>query len=332
MQIKKIWVTWETQRRNQSLSNALGAQLYELDFNNLPSFLRYIKCSACTLVILYREKPQTLFVQNPSLILATLAIAITKISKINVVIDAHNGGIKPLDGKSKFLNSWARFILKNSPTTIVTNEAIRHKIRQYTTDTEILVLPDPLPAIHTPARKMLLKGKFNLLFICTWATDEPYLNVIEAAKLTDRDVFIYITGNHRKIQGLDPSKLPANIVLTGFIPSKEFDHLLYSADAIMDLTTREDCLVCGAYEAISIEKPLILSKTQALQSYFPGMIYTNNQADDIAQCIEAMLSNLNKFNEKAAALKHEITAKWAQQLNEVENKLLNSQIKLKTLN
>ncbi len=318
MPIKIIWITWETQRRNQSLSNALGARLYELDFSNLPSFLRYIKCSAYTLRILYRDKPQTLFVQNPSLILATLAIVITRISKINVVIDAHNGGIKPLDGKSKFLNSWAKFILKNTPTTIVTNEAIRQDIRQYTTGTKILVLPDPLPDIHIPERKPPLKGKFNVLFICTWAADEPYLNVIEAAKLIDKDVFIYITGNHGKIPNLDSSKLPANVVLTGFIPTKEFDHLLYSADVIMDLTTREDCLVCGAYEAVSIEKPLILSKTQALQNYFPGMVYTDNETNDIAKSISIIRSEFQRYNIEAKKLKKELITGWDEKKRTLE--------------
>ncbi len=321
MRIKRIWITWETQRRNQSLSSALGAELHELDFSGLPSFLRYIKCSMCTLRILYREKPETLFVQNPSLILATLAIAISKVSKINVVIDAHNGGIQPLNGKSNFLNGWAKFILKNSPTTIVTNEAIRQEIRRHTMDTEIFVLPDPIPTIHTPTRKTPLKGKFNILFICTWATDEPYLNVIEAAKLIDKDTYIYITGNYKKNQELDFSQLPANVVLTGFIPTKEFDHLLYSVDVTMDLTTREDCLVCGAYEAISVEKPLILSKSQALQSYFPGMVYTDNEIHDIAQCIRVILADLHRYNREAKKLKKELIRAWDEKINALEEKL-----------
>lgn len=318
--MKRVWITWEMQRRNQSLSNALGARLYELDYSNLPSALRYIKCCAQTLHILFREKPHILFVQNPSIILATLAIIVSKATKINIVIDAHNGGIKPLDGKSKFLNSWAKFILKNTPTTIVTNEAIQQEILQYA-DTEIIVLPDPIPAIHTPTKKNLLKGKFNILFICTWATDEPYLNVIEAARLIDKDTYIYITGNHKKSQGLDLSKLPANVVLTGFIPTREFDHLLYSVDVTMDLTTREDCLVCGAYEAISIEKPVILSKTQALQSYFPGMVYTNNQTQDIAQCIRIILADLHRYNREAKKLKKELITTWDEKKNTLEEKL-----------
>ena len=63
-------------------------------------------------------------------------------------------------------------------------------------------------------------------------------------------------------------------------------------DATIDLTTRENCLVCGAYQSIAAGKPMVLSKTRALQTFFPaGAVYTDNSAADIRRCIEKVLAD-----------------------------------------
>jgi len=59
-----------------------------------------------------------------------------------------------------------------------------------------------------------------------------------------------------------------NLTLTAFIDDNAYVTLLYSCDLIVDLTTREDCLVCGAYESVSAEKPLLLSDTTALRVFW----------------------------------------------------------------
>lgn len=316
----RIWITWETQRRNRSMSQALKAELYELDYSELSAYKRYFKSVVRTLLIIKREKPKVLFVQNPSLLLATIALLISKVSCINVVIDAHNGGIKPFDGKSRALNIWAKMILKSSPLTIVTNEVIRQDVIKITAG-KVCVLPDPIPCIVPPQQRDKLKGEFNVLFVCTWASDEPFLEVIEAAGLLGNNICLYITGNHEKHQSLNFSNLPSNVFLTGFVPTIEFDRLLYSVDVVMDLTTREGCLVCGAYEAIAADQPVILSDTKVLQSYFPGMVYTNNEASDIADSIKRMLEDLLHFKNSAKNLKNQLVENWSDTLSSFELEL-----------
>ena len=57
----------------------------------------------------------------------------------------------------------------------------------------------------------------------------------------------------------------------------EYVSMLYSVDATIDLTNRENCLVCGAYESVAAGKPMILSKTQALMEYFnKGAVYVEH--------------------------------------------------------
>lgn len=149
-----------------------------------------------------------------------------------------------------------------------------------------------------------------MLFICTWAGDEPYFEVIKAAEQINNNITIYITGNHKKAPNIEQGNVPKNVQLTGFISNAEFDQLLWDVDIIMDLTTREDCLVCGAYEAIAVEKPLILSNMKALKTHFPNMEYTENTAADIARSIDFATKNASRLATNSKELKTNLTKKW----------------------
>ena len=57
--------------------------------------------------------------------------------------------------------------------------------------------------------------------------------------------------------------------------------------AMMDLTTLEDCLLCGAYEAVAAAKPLVISNTRALADYFGAtVVLTENAPEPIAASIQ----------------------------------------------
>jgi hypothetical protein len=44
--------------------------------------------------------------------------------------------------------------------------------------------------------------------------------------------------------------------------------MMRSVDATIVLSERENCLLCGAYETVASEKPMILSNKEALRNYF----------------------------------------------------------------
>ena len=302
-----LWLTWEIQRRNRSLSSALSTQLVEI-VSNKHRFIRYLTSIYKTLASIKHYKPKILFVQNPSIVLALTAVLYHKLTKLPVVIDAHNSGVFPSNTNQSLLNILAKFILKNTPLTIVTN----NNLAEYVTAAggRATVLPDPLPEIIDNKTRKELKGRFNVLFICSWADDEPYQNVIEAAKLLEEDIYIYITGNSKgKEASFAP--LPENIILTHFLSEADFNSMLFSCDLILDLTTREDCLVCGAYEGLAVNRPMILSETTALRQYFKhSAIYTNNTTQDIASKILFASTQVSQLETQSIDAKEEIIDNW----------------------
>ena len=299
----RVWITWENQRRNRTLSPFLSAKLYEFDIR-APAVLRYPIAISKTLFALAKERPNVIISQNPSLILALLSIIISYIFNKTLIIDAHNAGLYPLEGRYKFLNWVSSKICKWADLTIVSNiELEKHVINL---GGKAISIPDPIPNIKPPNVIPKLKGDFNVLFICSWANDEPFLEVIRASERVDEYTYIYITGHSKGFEKKYGKKLPRNVILTGYVSEEEYSGLLYACDSIMVLTRRENCLLCGAYEGVAVMKPLILSKTKALKKHFrKGSVYTENNNDSIINALNNVRHNFISLANDIADLKEQ---------------------------
>lgn len=111
-------------------------------------------------------------------------------------------------------------------------------------------------------------------------------------KMTDMTVYrgpdergIFIDGNigfghcRLPIIGLASGQQPINKVgirlaerlivrFLGYVPEPKSCGRLAEAQVAVDLTKEENCLVCGAYEAMVLEKPRAVSTTLALRNCF----------------------------------------------------------------
>lgn len=245
--------------------------------------------------------------QNPSLVLSLFVVLLKQSAGFKVCIDAHNAGIFPNEGRSRALGAIARWIQRGADLTIVTNEGLRKHVE--CNGGRAFILQDKIPSI--PLRQEInLKGKFNILFICTFASDEPYGVVFSAFQQISKDVCLYVTGNYRK-RNIYPSSLPDNIILMGFIPEDEYVTMLNSVDATMILTDREDCLVCGGYESLSVGKPMILSETKALIEYFNGSaVYSKNTSDGIKRAVVDLMERKGEIQRAGLKLRDLRTVEW----------------------
>ncbi len=301
--MKSIWITWEIQRRNRSLSRVLGSDLYEFDYHG-PRLSRYLASTKKTIAALRENAYDVFFVQNPSIVLATLAVIWKRFNptKGKLVIDFHNSGMYPKH--FKFMTPW---LMRSADGCIVTSEALASVVSAWGGNP--LVLPDPLPVLSGVERRDL-QG-LSILFICSWAEDEPVEEVVSAAKLLlgqkHLKTHIYITGRPKPARYTNIGELPKNVTLTGFLSADDFDSYLASCDIILDLTTRDDCMVCGAYEGVAAGKPMLLSDNGATAAYFTrGVELTDNSAEDIVDKLLFMASDLTKYQEDIELLRQEI--------------------------
>jgi glycosyltransferase involved in cell wall biosynthesis len=323
---KILWITWEVQRRNRELSKAIGAKLYEFSElhsrSGMKKYIKYIIGPVKTITAVIRDRPSIVICQNPSIVLAFTMVITKIITGLPVIVDAHYGGIIPRSGRYRILTYIANFIQKHATGVIVTNKG--HK--RYVEDNGGcgFILQDKIPNIGK-YKPILLEGKQNILVVCSFGNDEPYEEIFDSCVRLQNNTKVYITGDYTK-KNIDPGTVPENAVLTGFVDDDRFIALLNSVDTIMVLTTHENCLVCGAYEAVAVEKPMILSDTKALREYFyKGAVYADNTAQGIAKAIKEVIENKEKLEKEVKELKEELNEKWEiskqQLLKEIGNEI-----------
>jgi len=313
---EKIWITWEKQRRNKSISSYLDWPMFEIEIKK-NRLLRYIKSLKKTIEIIKDTSPKIVVASNPSIVLASTVIIFKRIFNYKVIIDAHYQGIFPIEGRCKLLNILAKLIQRYSDLTLVTNE--KHKLIVGKNGGEAFILPDKIP-VPPKISAYPVEGRINLAFICTFGRDEPFKEVFQAAEIIPEDIYIYVTGNHDN--KINDKLITKNIMLLGFLSDIRFWSLLSSVDIIMDLTLREDCLVCGAYEGLAMLKPLIISDTHALRTYFNlGCVYVEPYPEMIAKgilkCIETYDQLLYEINDLYVLLERN----WKKRIEEFKEKV-----------
>lgn len=302
MKDSAVWLTWERQRRNASMARVLGVRYCELITNKKGGF-RYLSLISRTLVLLFKNRPQTIFYQNPSIVLSLVVVLykICTIKKVIIVGDYHNAGVYPPKGESL-----TPFLVGNSDLVLVSNDNLVEIVSAM--GGVGVAYPDPLPNIEAVSYSDVLSEN-NVLFVCSWAEDEPINEVLEAAKGLP-DVDILISGRVNFDRYPNARNKTDNVKLLGFLPEQEFDSLLSEVDVVMDLTTRDDCMVCGAYEAVSVGRPLILSDNPVSTSYFDkGVLFTDNSSEDITIQIKKALEGNNNLKMDIEKLKNSLKDK-----------------------
>ena len=271
-----MWITWENQIRNQSLSGRLGAELHVLS-SKRTRLVRYLICMSKSVILIWRRRPSVVFAPNPSIVLTYLLTIIKYMFGYTFVIDAHYAGIVAPNGNRVFQKA-LDFCNRHADLVIATNE--EHKKRVEAVGGRALVCEDPLPDIGRYAKNTREQSK-KVLFVCSFDIDEPYANAFQAAKvLREEGYAFWVSGNFSKA-GIVPAEWP-HVKFLGYAPEAEFYSHLAESQVVVDLTTQENCLLCGAYEAMALDKPLVTSRTSALQKYFTGgTVFVDHKPESI---------------------------------------------------
>lgn len=314
--LSALWISWKAHRRSSGLCTAWGLPLHVISHAR-GNWLRWFEQAWKTLALLRRTKPEIVFVQNPSLVLATLAWSSRRVFGYYLVVDGHNEGVRPFARRGKFVGWLTRRLLRGADATIVTNAALaKHVIAA---GGRALVLPDCLPTVHLPAKSMPSSREETplVVVISSFLSDEPIAAILAAA-VENPGVRFAFTGDARRFpRGL---VLPANAQLTGYLAERAFWRLLAEADVILDLTLKPDCLVCGAYEALALAKPMVLSDNPATRELFgPAACLTNNEPYDIARAVRDAIAQRNRLASNARELRNAYAAPWQQQADAAWN-------------
>lgn len=316
-----IWITWERQPRNLSASKYLGATLFEILYPKHSRIRRYVKSILTTVKLIYRERPKYVFAQNPSIILCVLATLLSTVFGYKLVVDAHNTGVEAEGRFSSIINSLNKFVMRHASAVIITNSDIARIVSSCGGNP--IIMPDPLPTFtnyqsQTEQLTEDLANRKMAFCITSWGLDEPVKELIQAAGSFQNTIEFYFSGNYKKAPKELIKDLPSNVNLLGFVDETTYQKYLFRSDFTIDLTIRDGCLVCGAYESVSACKPVLLSDTAAQRNFFSkGAVFCSTTISGIEKGILDLTTNLSslqvdvkKFREQAieneARNKHKI--------------------------
>lgn len=321
---KRIWITWENQRRSRELAAHFDCRFFVFQESGP---LRYPRVIVRTIATLLRERPAILFVQNPSMVLAALAVAVGVFAPLKVVVDRHTTFLLNYQGPDTLpvrafrLLSW--LTLRYADLTLVTNEPLARLVRE--AGGRVLVLPDKVPLLQTEAssRYPVDTSVPSVMFVCSFASDEPIEEVISAARILagNTPFHLYVTGRPRPSFEQIMKQAPPQVRFTGFISDHEYVSMLQQVDVVMVLTTSDCTMLCGCYEAVAAAKPLVTSDKDVLRNYFVGALFTQPHAAAIADALSSAIAKRDELKEVIRELRPRLDRTWSEASLEVERSI-----------
>jgi glycosyltransferase involved in cell wall biosynthesis len=316
----RIWLTWETQRRNRTLAEAFGCKYARIDHCHRHALIRYPLSAFQTLRELIRGDYDIVFAQSPSIVLCAMLSALRRFWRFKLVLDVHNV-IFEQARNSSVLGAIIRFGFRGADHVIVSNANLVDEARR--NGGSPLVLPDPVPDIER--REMPLRfadaGRPIITFICSFADDEPIGLFLEAIGQVDRAFTLLITGRRSKAGNLLKHE-SEQVRFVDFLSEEDFEGLIQHSDLLVDLTTRDNCLVCGAYEAVAVGTPALLSDLDVNRELFSGgCLYATNELKDYVRRVEEFLDNREHYRSEMLAFRQAFEKNWSRMFRQVDDVL-----------
>ena len=310
---QKLFISWAPFcSRSDSIIRHLGGTSYMVYFpffgsNYFTILFKYFSQAIKTLWILLRDRPRVVFVMTPPIIACIPVWFYARLTGASYLIDAHSGALINARWQSTmFLH---RFFSRRALATIVTNTHLQDVVRRW--GASALIVSD-VPVFFAEPRPTKLEGSFNVTLINTFTPDEPLPAVLKAAQQLP-DVQFHVTGPLRHANPEIVASAPANVKFTDFLSAADYVGLLLASDAVMCLTTREHTMQRGAYEAIYLEKPVVVSDTGLLRSaFYKGAVFVDNTPEGIAAGVGQMRAQLEKRQHEARQLRQEKLNRWKQ--------------------
>ncbi len=312
-----LWISWDDHRRTRSIAEAMEIPLRVLNTRWKSPLLRCPVLAALTSGLLLVHRPKLLMVQNPSVVLAVLAVLLRPLFGYRMVMDAHNEAVEPYVHDAEWMRRLARWLLGKADQVIVTNRWLAELVRQ--AGGRPLVLPDRIPEPGGSGNPVpLQKSVRHLVLVATYARDEPIETVLAAAGEFPERLVLHVTGNYRRLDRAIREQVAPNVRFTGFLTDADYWGLLQAADGVVDLTAMDHCMVCGAYEALAVGKPALLSDNRATREYFgSGAVYTDNTVVGTMAAIRALLDGMDTLAQAQRELRRLRDRQWWEQAAEL---------------
>mgnify|MGYP000088291793 CR=1 FL=1 len=312
-----VFIAWrKLGRRTRDLANELG---FELKF--IPYGPPYIRSYLETVKFIKETKPDVIIAQLPQGPLLWVLARLRGKFKFKLIADTHTGFLVYDGFKGWLLNAPFKRYLRVCDLVIVHNEDMLNLL-----PTEIrgksLVLYDPMPKpIDNPKR--VIDGDY-IVMPASWGPDEPIEYVIKEYLRSRCGLKLVITGNYlRKKHVYERLKDNPRIVFTGYLSTHDYYSVMSFAKLVIAATTREYTMLSAAWEAISYEKPLIVSYTKTLHNILGDtpLYFNPSITNELSNILNTVEGKLQELKEGITKLKENLQKTYREQLSKLKEYL-----------
>jgi glycosyltransferase involved in cell wall biosynthesis len=314
MGVKTVFIVWcSFSRRAETLAAEIDGQVsFQYEFMLKGGWLtplRYMVQAWKTWRFLERERPEVVLVQSPPVFAPLIVAAWCKLRgqmgpsghRVRYVLDCHPGTF--YDPNWRWALPLLRLLSRGAVVTLLCNEAAQDILRIW--KVKGIFLPDGLPTLNHATGTIGSEGEVRIAVINVFAAVEPIEEVFAAARLLP-EVTFYVTGDPQRASANLLAQKPENVILTGFLRGGTYVGLLKNVHGIAILTKEPNDLSCGAYEALAMAKPTIISDWPGSRRCFKrGFIYVNNTPQAIADGVKKLLFEQETLTAEITAMRTE---------------------------
>lgn len=313
-----LFLTWASyHRRPELLAQNFNAKSVFISYGqsgNLLQFpFRYIMQTWKSWGVLVREHPDVIFVQNPPIFAVMVVAFYARCYGARYIIDSHTGAF--LSSKWRWSAGLHRALSRGALITIVHNKSQEKIVQNWRCPYFVLSYT---PGEYPVGEPYPFHGNFNVVMPCGLQVNEPLDILFEAARHLP-DVSFFVTGDDKHINKHLLKNKPDNIHLTGYLPYGRYVGLLRGASAIMNLINSDHTMLMGAFEAVSLGVPLIVSDWPLLRDYFSlGTIYIANTVEGVCKGVQQMQDEHTSLQREILLMREQFYIEWQQKFTELQ--------------
>ena len=245
---------------------------------------------------------------NPPIIPVLIAVAFGRLTGSVVVIDDHPGAFGAQGYRiGELMLPIHRRLAPMARLCLVTDQTWVTQVEEW--GGRGLVLHEA-PGDWKPSSHRVLPARPHVLFVCTFAPDEPVTEVVEAAAALP-DIDFSITGDLAKSPHIETTP---NVSFVGFLDRTSYRDAVDSADVIVALTTEPTSAMRAAFEAVWAEKVLVVNDWPLLKGLFPNAVHVDNSAGSIASGVSRSVHQFESLQQLAPASRLLQLDRWDSQI------------------
>jgi glycosyltransferase involved in cell wall biosynthesis len=308
------------QPRSVALARDLSGEICFVHFPRLARHralvpLRYALAALRTWRWLEALDPRAVIVITPPVVAPTIVWAWCRLRGRPYVVDCHTDAFHSRRWR------WARAIhkklLRQARLVLLHTEAARGLVAEWGAESILLPddLPDPMLAEAMPRRPLavLVAGGLD--------DSEPVRETIGAAAAL-RELEVRVTGDPARVPAALRDQAAPNVVLTGYLAYPKFLGEMRAAAVVAALSNDPQVMNRAAFEAVALERPLVLSDHDGLRKRFgKAALFTANEPEAIAATIRAALARQKELEARSHALRVELEEAHERAMGVLRNSL-----------